>query len=778
MPTSQRQTAKYGPVATPLSVEVRPLPPALGAAAWALWHYRLDMQCSGSLHEASAALLAALPLVEGYEDDLRQMVEILVNDVRQQTPFNEEARYKLRFSNAYEDLDDLLSGTQRMRVTVIPVAAEYSYHANVAAGFTDAFNERLDALHGEHFAFIAAVGAEAEDSDPDDDFVNLRRPLTSQQLAQYRGIGRLIAQACADALNQGMEAQAALAGALGSIRGAALRLVSSVAIHQSALDRPAIATTSRVNNDNDSGLAESARGVRTSAIDLERGIKRQMGNAGLSAAMHYALRSGLQQLQEMQIESGIKPRVQRMMTKKAALSLIAKPVRNEQQIRPVAKEQGTTTTKATPKVVGITSRPQRVAKLPTKAEDKPVGRTAVIVAFRKAADDIKASHAIGVKSTPSPPSPSVEATKARTLSKPKNSSEVRISAKGDISVSTGTKARSHGRRHSRESGNPSPEGSARRHWKMQRALRVPEMDSRFRGNDANGEHRALLVSGLIKPEPALKGVEQKPAPAAKTADDTKAGHAVGTQSILLPPVPSAETAGAQGVTKAGDSSRANPSVKVEAPAKQGPDSQSAKFVESESSGASTPWTPTMVVSQPDRDIGRRALHHAVGDAVTDMNQPPLQVTTKTGATPRDYVSPQPAVSREQSPKGKEPTVREPTSAIPPTLPNQISRPCAPEARVDLRPPARHAFRVKRHRNNVTAISTTNDAVAHRHQTQRAGKVRPRAGHAWAETRSNLGGFGKTMADRFRSAARSLCTGLPGCPFCASKAQRNPLSGPK
>jgi hypothetical protein len=105
------------------------LPPELSAAAWALWseYESLDLQLRGNLFEAEAELLASLPVIEGHEKDLRQLVKILIEDARQKPDITPDGFYQFRFLSNVEELNSVLPQSKVSRIAVIPVTDEYSY---------------------------------------------------------------------------------------------------------------------------------------------------------------------------------------------------------------------------------------------------------------------------------------------------------------------------------------------------------------------------------------------------------------------------------------------------------------------------------------------------------------------------------------------------------------------------------------------------------------------------------------------------------------------------
>ena len=434
------------------SVEVRPLPPELSAAAWALWHYELDMQFTGSLREAEAEMLAAMPIVEGHENNLRRMVKALVDDIRQDADPAIENRYQLRLSNAYTNLEGMLPQSHLSRIAVIPVSEEYSYHADARFEIADALSKQIDALKNEHFTFVASPGAEGESSDPEDEFLNLRTPLTAEQLAKYRIIARMIAQACVDVANQGLEAQAGLAGALNAIRGAAVRLLGNVTTYQKQVDKLPSVDSTTAKNDNTPKIIESARAVRAGAIDLEKGIKSQMGNSGLSAVMHQTLRSGLQQLQQIKAESGIKPRVQLVLQKRMDVPLARTVQTVKQTIQTALNVTSHIVSKAAPsskstasvgstaqKVATITAKSPTAASTTAKAVSGMTAKSAIIIDFKQAAESIRSNRTALSRVSPQVKISLVDGAKPQSTpkaeSQPKPAAEVRadVVAKPEIS---------------------------------------------------------------------------------------------------------------------------------------------------------------------------------------------------------------------------------------------------------------------------------------------------------------------------------------------------------
>jgi len=93
----------------------------------------IDLRIETTLGAAEADFLAAMPEVKGHETDLRQLVKLLISDVRDTAGAVTSVQpLLLRF--AYQDRGDLveqlLSGA-KARLVVVPAEDDVSLHVNI-----------------------------------------------------------------------------------------------------------------------------------------------------------------------------------------------------------------------------------------------------------------------------------------------------------------------------------------------------------------------------------------------------------------------------------------------------------------------------------------------------------------------------------------------------------------------------------------------------------------------------------------------------------------------
>jgi len=110
------------------------LTPAMGRAAMAMAdaYEALDIEVITTLQNAAEDFLAALPIIDGYEDEIRQMAIELVADMCSRFEAYPHQNLRLRFAYQNEaDLVDQLLSIQASRLVVVPVEDSVSLHADV-----------------------------------------------------------------------------------------------------------------------------------------------------------------------------------------------------------------------------------------------------------------------------------------------------------------------------------------------------------------------------------------------------------------------------------------------------------------------------------------------------------------------------------------------------------------------------------------------------------------------------------------------------------------------
>lgn len=110
------------------------LSPHLQRAVEALWanFEALDLELITTPADAEEDFLAAIPAIDGVEDDIRQLVRELVEDIRMNFNTASDAPMRLRF--AYQNKDELIEQIlprSRARLVVMPLDKNISLHANV-----------------------------------------------------------------------------------------------------------------------------------------------------------------------------------------------------------------------------------------------------------------------------------------------------------------------------------------------------------------------------------------------------------------------------------------------------------------------------------------------------------------------------------------------------------------------------------------------------------------------------------------------------------------------
>ena len=362
-------SARYGLNDNPhAQIEIRSLPPELAEAAWVLWsrYETLDLQMNGSLREAEALMLTSLPIIEGYEAQLRALAKSLVADLKDYAAGNAGKRFQIRFLGGTDALQTILSAQALSRVAVIPVSAPYSLHTETSKTTASELDAQLNSLPHTHFKFIAAPSAVVDQLFVDENDIHRQEPLSGEALVKFRAIGRLIAQAMVEAANMGMEAQASLATSLGAIRSSAIQLLSSIAAYekQNQKEYGAEMPTPRIG--------ELAREVRVHAVGLEQALTEQMGNGALSPSMHQALRASLQDLKQIKNEASPAPVVQSLLVPRPEIiKLEAIPVaRNDSSFR----GEGVSSTPVVQSVAPASARAEAVSSIMTAPASVPIAQ--------------------------------------------------------------------------------------------------------------------------------------------------------------------------------------------------------------------------------------------------------------------------------------------------------------------------------------------------------------------------------------------------------------------
>lgn len=116
------------------TITIQSLPPALQSAVHALCeaYEILDLRIETTFAAAERDFLAAVPEVKKHETEIRQLVAVLIADLRQAVPAVPDQPVLLRF--AYQDKEDLveqLLPEGKARLVVMPVANDESVHLSI-----------------------------------------------------------------------------------------------------------------------------------------------------------------------------------------------------------------------------------------------------------------------------------------------------------------------------------------------------------------------------------------------------------------------------------------------------------------------------------------------------------------------------------------------------------------------------------------------------------------------------------------------------------------------
>ncbi len=110
------------------------LAPEVQRAAAALWaaYESLDLEVITTLRDAEQDLLAAMPDLNGYENEIRQLVAELTIDLRTNFYQLDDQPVRLRFAYQGEkDLIGQLLSASAARLVVMPVENDISLHTNI-----------------------------------------------------------------------------------------------------------------------------------------------------------------------------------------------------------------------------------------------------------------------------------------------------------------------------------------------------------------------------------------------------------------------------------------------------------------------------------------------------------------------------------------------------------------------------------------------------------------------------------------------------------------------
>ena len=289
------------PVTVPATIRLRNMPPALRQMAQALWAQfaTLDLRINTTLRDVEPDLLAAMPILDGQADNIRHMVAMLAQDIRDEyrTSFKaQEHPLTLRFVN--QDQSDRIAqispSDNATRIIVVPVHGVASFHATLHDKTALQIVDDWMGSVRERFVLVADPSAMPPTQRPEDTHAARQAPLTQSQIAAYRASVRSLNQAMADAMGN-LEAQTTLDG-----------LRNALLVMAQRLDRYQSASAPRTDKD---GLASyvsptaEAIAVRQEAIQVEQRLKAQIGNLGLSEPLRHSLRAGLRQLQQARADA-------------------------------------------------------------------------------------------------------------------------------------------------------------------------------------------------------------------------------------------------------------------------------------------------------------------------------------------------------------------------------------------------------------------------------------------------------------------------------------------
>jgi hypothetical protein len=282
------------------NVVLKILSQQLRTALYELWaHFdHLDLRAHTTLSSAEQDLLASMPIIEGHENDIRDMVSILINDVRLATLSlldSDHAPMSLRFvhQNTHDDISEITPADKNAHIIVLPVQAESSLHATLRHTFVkDELAALLDDTQ-ERFVLIADPSVILPSEKPENLYAKTQEPLTPAQIEAYLKITRMLNQAMADVTGN-FAARTALVGLVGSVQQMLQRLNSYNA---------AVA------------LPQESAAIRKDAVQVEQQIKSQISNMVLSDTLRQTLRAGLQQLQALRVDPAkAKSRITNILT--------------------------------------------------------------------------------------------------------------------------------------------------------------------------------------------------------------------------------------------------------------------------------------------------------------------------------------------------------------------------------------------------------------------------------------------------------------------------------
>ncbi len=281
-----------------------PLPPDIQGTVQAITDAQphADCQILTTLAQAKADILAALPVLDGHEDDMLRLACLLADDALKNAPDHlaADTPLLLRIAGQGQDsgISPIVPADETALVAIVPSLGEQTLYAKTGAGMP---LNRLDdwaAGRGNRLVMVAAQAGELAHAMAGDEFLKRQHLVSAEETQAYQKVTGKIAsmlnQAIADTALS-LESQTALVGLLGSLRqlGGNLRAYLS-AIH--AQDKSAYPTTT-------DQLLQKSTDIRHNVQNVEQGIKGQIVNMALSDTLRQRMRGGLQELQKIKAES-------------------------------------------------------------------------------------------------------------------------------------------------------------------------------------------------------------------------------------------------------------------------------------------------------------------------------------------------------------------------------------------------------------------------------------------------------------------------------------------
>lgn len=115
-------------------IVMKDLNPDVKRAAEALWnaYEALDLEVVTTLEDAEGDLMAAMPVIDGYENEIGELVKELVADLRANFHGDSDMPLQVRFSHkAREDSLEPLLPRATGRLVMVPIAQDVSLHTTV-----------------------------------------------------------------------------------------------------------------------------------------------------------------------------------------------------------------------------------------------------------------------------------------------------------------------------------------------------------------------------------------------------------------------------------------------------------------------------------------------------------------------------------------------------------------------------------------------------------------------------------------------------------------------